>query len=527
MPKPATSISARERGAQIAPARGDVPRDVAGQHVERDVAAREDRLIEVPHVEPRTQFGLGARALRDDLGLSDLVATGLTRPGAIALDLAHRVAHRQSGRGDELAQRLFARPAHRMDPGIDHQPYRTPRQPHEIAEPPRRIAVIQAKLIGKLFGIERPALGIGVERQHRSDQRQLLRIFPLPDMPGNALVEYQIGDRDAVVDRGIAQIDPDLARDRSVERARPAIGGGCPRLLRERHPPDLEPGGHQRAERLRQARADRIDPALHIGDDLLPAGIVVREGDVGPTLQFGRALRHRPFGQPEALEDSVHPRLQLDELRTPERMDLRRAPPRRRSCAQPPAIPGRAMGARSQPSDVGCDRALRGELRDLPLERRDDGIAHDLCRTPGPVAGDRLRLARERPDQRTIDRRRLGQRTSHSSQRLVEQEAGRDQPLLACGAHPARLVIELFRHRRDPREIGLGVRRSAQRLIAVEQLRHVEPGADILDDGIGRVAPVSDRRDAVRQRHPVQRGLECALRHRDAGQRRLIDPVAR
>ena len=51
-------------------------------------------------------------------------------------------------------------------------------------------------------------------------------------------------------------------------------------------------------------------------------------------------------------------------------------------------------------------------------------------------------------------------------------------------------------------------------MVGVEEARHVEIGADILDDDIGRVAPAADRDVAIGQREAVERGAIGAARPR-------------
>ena len=414
-----------------------------------------------------------------------------------------------------------------MDAGVDDQPHRPPGQAHQIAEPPGGIVPVHAQLVRQLFGIERPAFRIGVERQDGADQRQLLRIFALPDMAGYPFVIDEIGDGDAVVDRRIAQIDPDLARDAAVDGAGAAIGRRGAGLLRHRHPPDFQIAARQPSECVGQARADRVDPALHIGDDLPPPFVTFGKADAGAFLIRDGALGNAALGQPLAAQDRVHLRLKVGEPGLAHGVQIGRAAPGGGSGAKAPGIPFRPMRADIH---AGCrDRhaALGLQLGQLALQRGHDRRADDLRGAVRPVAGDRRRLARERADQRAIRLRRLGDGAGHALDRLVEQEGRRHQPLFARLADPHRLPLQLPGHGGEAGEIGLGIGLVANRLIPVQHLRHVQPRADILDDGIGRVAPVADRRDTVWQRHAVQRGPESAFDHRKTGQRRGIEPGAR
>ena len=61
-------------------------------------------------------------------------------------------------------------------------------------------------------------------------------------------------------------------------------------------------------------------------------------------------------------------------------------------------------------------------------------------------------------------------------------------------------------------------------MIAIEEARHVEIGADILDDDIRRVAPASDGHVAVRERESLERRRIRAANHLDARARAMGEP---
>ena len=105
-----------------------------------------------------------------------------------------------------------------MDAGIDDEAAGAEGERLEIAEASDLEIIVEAQLVGKLLGIERPAFRIGVERQHRADQRHPVRIFALPGMAGNRLVHREVGERIFAVQIGRAQVDPEAAGDRSVDR---------------------------------------------------------------------------------------------------------------------------------------------------------------------------------------------------------------------------------------------------------------------------------------------------------------------
>ena len=56
-------------------------------------------------------------------------------------------------------------------------------------------------------------------------------------------------------------------------------------------------------------------------------------------------------------------------------------------------------------------------------------------------------------------------------------------------------------------------------MLAVQEARHIEIGADILDDDIGRVAPAADRDVAIGQSETLERGAIGAAHDLDAGAR--------
>ena len=95
-------------------------------------------------------------------------------------------------------------------------------------------------------------------------------------------------------------------------------------------------------------------------------------------------------------------------------------------------------------------------------------------------------------------------RQAHLPQRLVDQEGRRHEPRCARGLHPAKLAVELLGIGLQPREIGLGVGGVLDAMVAVEEARDVEIGADVLDDDVGRVAPAANRDVAVREREALR-----------------------
>src|SRR5690606_6498331 len=93
------------------PGLGDVTVDVPGQHVHRHVAAEDDGIVESPQVVSPAKFAHRALALGDDRRMADLVAAGLARPGAVAVDLAFDFLALRAVALDEEVDRLCAAPA--------------------------------------------------------------------------------------------------------------------------------------------------------------------------------------------------------------------------------------------------------------------------------------------------------------------------------------------------------------------------------------------------------------------------------
>src|SRR5690606_30878989 len=166
---------------------------------------------------------LGAATLAHDFAMAHLVATCLARPAAIAADLARDLERIRSVTLDEEADPLFTCPAFRMQAGIDNQAARQERQRLKIAEPPYLEIIIKPQLVGELLGVERPALGIGIEGEYRADQGHLVRIFTLPHMPWNRFMHCEVRQRIFAVQVGRTQVDPELARNAALDRPRAAI----------------------------------------------------------------------------------------------------------------------------------------------------------------------------------------------------------------------------------------------------------------------------------------------------------------
>eukprot|EP00456_Euglypha_rotunda_P049875 TRINITY_DN40033_c0_g1_i1.p1 TRINITY_DN40033_c0_g1~~TRINITY_DN40033_c0_g1_i1.p1 ORF type:complete len:126 (+),score=3.62 TRINITY_DN40033_c0_g1_i1:198-575(+) len=120
--------------------------------------------------------------------MADLVTAGLTRPGAVAVHFTLHILYAGAVGGGEPVDGMVAGPALGVEAGVDDEAAAAIGDRLEIAQPPSDVAVIGAQFVAQLFGIERPALAIGVEGEEGADQRQLVGIFALPDMAGDALM---------------------------------------------------------------------------------------------------------------------------------------------------------------------------------------------------------------------------------------------------------------------------------------------------------------------------------------------------
>src|SRR3546814_2461432 len=84
-------------------------------------------------------------------------------------------------------------------------------------------------------------------------------------------------------------------------------------------------------------------------------------------------------------------------------------------------------------------------------------------------------------------------------QRRVDQKGGGDQPLRARRLQPLGLAVEDARIGVEARQIGFGVGGTPNGVVAAQEARHVEIGADILDHDLGRSEePTSELQSILR-----------------------------
>ena len=169
------------------------------------------------------------------------------------------------------------------------------------------------------------------------------------------------------------------------------------------------------------------------------------------------------------------------------------------------------------PAIGGRDGALRLQFRQLPLQRGRD-LLRAIVRARSAQLPGIVLFVRRSIDSTTAPPSRVPLIESViCASALSIRNAGGTQPGAARRLHPAELAVELLRVGLQPREIRLGVGGVVDAMVAVQEARDVEIGADVLNDDVGRVAPAADRDVAVRQREAFERRGIGAAHDLDAG----------
>ncbi|GIX18842.1 MAG: hypothetical protein KatS3mg120_0518 [Erythrobacter sp.] len=456
----------------------------------------------------RAQRALRPLALAHDLAVADLVAAGLPRPGAIAINLAGHLLGLGAIAFDKELPALFARPALGVQPGVHHQPAGAKGEALQISQPPDLEIIIGAQLIGKLFGIERPAFGKGVEGEDRADQRQAVGKLALPHVPGDAFVEGEIGKIILAVQIGGAQVDPEPPGDRAILAPRPAIGPGRARLLGERQAPHLERGIDQLVEGARHLRLDPGDALVDEGEDFRAPGIALGKLVAWVFGKRAHPLAHAAGGVADLLEDRIHARVDFLKLGQALAVDLLRAQGRGGRGADRPGVIFLAHRLGPHPGMVARLAALGLEFGKLALERGDDAVRDDPLSQAGAAFRPRQARGGERAD---IALARAADARLHLRDRLVEQEGGRDHPQRMGGPDPVKLAIEQARHLGEPIEIEARVLGRLERLGRGKEARVIEVAADILDHHVRGIAPAAHRHIAIGQGHAFKRAGKGGL----------------
>src|SRR4029079_14068946 len=191
----AASAASREsasRRENLTTCSANVLIDIPGKHVQRHVAAEDDGVVEALEIELRSERSLCLVALPVDLAVPDLVAARLPRPGAIPVDFARDFFWVRSVHVHEEADTLLERPLLGVNPGVDDQGARAERDRLHVTEAACVILVVGAELVGEPLRIQPPAFRIGVEGEDLADSRHLVRVFTLPDVARDRLVEGQV-----------------------------------------------------------------------------------------------------------------------------------------------------------------------------------------------------------------------------------------------------------------------------------------------------------------------------------------------
>ena len=108
---------------------------------------------------------------------------------------------------------------------------------------------------------------------------------------------------------------------------------------------------------------------------------------------------------------------------------------------------------------------------------------------------------------------------------LSIRKAGGTRPALRAAWIRPNSPSSCLRVRLQPREVGLRVRRTLDRVVAVEESRDVEIRADVLDDDVGGVAPAADGDVAIGEREALECGGVRAAHDVDAGAGGVREPL--
>ena len=215
------------------------------------------------------------------------------------------------------------------------------------------------------------------------------------------------------------------------------------------------------------------DPVLQQLDDLRPALVIVRVGEARVLAQCRHPRADGALAVAQPLQDHVHLRLQIADLVETHLMDFLRRERRGRARAQGPGIIFVAPRQLPDAGIAGRPDAMELHFSDLPLQRGSDLRPRDARGASRIAALHGRRALRERGDDAPfldLARARHVQRL----QRLVEEEVRRDHAHAARRLQPFGLPVQLASIGCHPRQIGVGIGRALDQVIAVEQLRRID-----------------------------------------------------
>ncbi len=172
-----------------------------------------------------------------------------------------------------------------------------------------------------------------------------------------------------------------------------------------------------------------------------------------------------------------------------------------------PGVPFRPTRLRPHAGIGLGTRAFGLQLGKLALECGDDFLLGHASGGRHRRGANRLGRFFERTD--IVRRCRLDARF-HRGDCLVEQEVGRDHAEAARPFQPLQLTVKRGIDAGEPVEIVSCVRLVCERLRGIEEARHVEIGADILDHDVRRVAPAADCDIAIGLVEPFGSGRKGA-----------------
>ncbi len=434
--------------------------------------------------------------------MAHLVATSLARRDDVAVDFAAHRRHAAPGVLDQELDRLLARPLHRVYAGVHHQAAGAELLPLQIADLAERIVGVQAEFVHQLLGIQRPAFDEGIETHQRRNRRQLVMVLgqvgQLPGVARQALVRGQRGQFVLRPQRGRFQVDVVDGRALAVQRGRVHIAQRCAILDVGRHALDDQWRFHLQVRDLRHQLAHGSHALVAEGDQLGAALVVVGVETRRILGQRLHAFAHRALRQALRLENGVDARLQHLVLLQADGVDFGSRVGGGGAEAQRPVVIGRAVRQAVHAGNVGGLGGGLGVGLDLALQRRIYLGLDQFGDARVPVAGDTQLggALGQRGDQLLL--------VGGGGAVLLQLRHG-----LGCdevGWHDALggllgdTLVFLIQHtgqRGHPFQIGLGIGRVGDLVLAVEEFGNAEDGAVLLRDRERRSATAKASRGAA------------------------------